>query len=191
MFSIPSSQVISELEVSPSNRVSRRDEKPLEPSRVELTVVSSSGDWMATVDRREGDGTLHGEVYVKIWSWDRQVGSWILNTRIDRPHGSQKVLDIAFSPVPPLSSSSLLLATTGADNNIKIWRLKKSKDRIASGRLLMFVPRYLELMIFMQNFGFRDLRSIFAQRPHRQCHGRLMDLCSRFRSKNTWCSTIL
>ncbi|KAF8922017.1 WD40-repeat-containing domain protein [Mucidula mucida] len=138
MFSIPSSQVISELEVSPSNRVSRRDEKPLEPSRVELTVVSSSGDWMATVDRREGDGTLHGEVYVKIWSWDRQVGSWILNTRIDRPHGSQKVLDIAFSPVPPSSSSSLLLATTGADNNIKIWRLKKSKDRIASE---FWVPR--------------------------------------------------
>ena len=48
-------KLVAELEVSPSNRVSRRDEKALQPSVVERVVVSPSGEWMATVDVREGD----------------------------------------------------------------------------------------------------------------------------------------
>ncbi|KAG7452299.1 WD40 repeat-like protein [Guyanagaster necrorhizus] len=130
IYSPTSSKFISELEVSPSNRVARKDEKALEPAKIELVVITSSGEWMATIDRREGDANSHGENYLKFWWWDRKAGFWILNTRIDRPHGLSKVTDIAFSPSQ--ESASLLLVTTGEDNNIKTWSIRTSRDESAS-----------------------------------------------------------
>lgn len=114
--------------MSPSNRVSRRDDKPLQPARVERTVLSDSGDWMATIDTREGDDSFKPEVYMKIWQWDRKSGFWILNTRIDRPHGSKRVSGIAFRP-GMRSTDDLLLATVGEDGNIKTWRVRSVKTK--------------------------------------------------------------
>ncbi|KIY67198.1 WD40 repeat-like protein [Cylindrobasidium torrendii FP15055 ss-10] len=131
IFSLISSKIVSELEVAPSNRVSRREDKPLDPPRVERIAISSSGDWMATIDRREGDGAVHSEVYLKIWRWDQLAGIWILNTRIDRPHGPNKVTDVAFSPAH-VGSSMALLVTTGEDGDVRMWRLKQNKDQNAS-----------------------------------------------------------
>ncbi|TRM66075.1 quinon protein alcohol dehydrogenase-like superfamily [Schizophyllum amplum] len=118
VYSPSASQLVSELEVSPSNRVSRRDDVPLEPARVERAEISPSGDWMATIDNRAGDDTFRGE-----------SSSWTLNTRIDRPHGQHGVTDLRFSPVPS-STQSLQLVTTGDDGFIKLWRIStvKSKD---------------------------------------------------------------
>lgn len=78
---------------------------------------------MATVDEREGDDSFRAEVYMKIWQWDRKSGFWILNTRIDRPHGAKKVTGVAFRP-GMRGSDDLLLATTGEDGNIKTWRVR-------------------------------------------------------------------
>ena len=55
IYSPESSSLVSELEVSASNRVSRRDEKPLEASRVDYAVVDQRGEWMATIDKRENE----------------------------------------------------------------------------------------------------------------------------------------
>ncbi|KAJ7786480.1 quinon protein alcohol dehydrogenase-like superfamily [Mycena metata] len=122
IYSPISSTLVSELEVSPSNRVSRREreDKPIEPCRIERVTISHLGDWMATIDIREGDENIHGESYLKIWRWDRKTGYWILNTRVDRPHGLDKVTDVSFSPAP--EGQPLLLVTAGGDKNIKTWR---------------------------------------------------------------------
>jgi len=77
---------------------------------------------MSTIDSREGDIGFHTEVYLKIWSWDQRQGSWNLNTRIDRPHGTEKVADISFSPTTR-DSKDLYLVTTGKDGHIKLWTL--------------------------------------------------------------------
>ncbi|RDX51076.1 WD40 repeat-like protein [Lentinus brumalis] len=127
-FAPSSSKLLSELEVAPSNRVSRRDDKPLQPARIEHTVLSDGGDWMATVDTREGDELFKPEIYMKIWQWDRKSSSWILNTRIDRPHGSKRVSGIAFRP-GMRSADHLLLATVGEDGNIKTWRIRSVKTK--------------------------------------------------------------
>ncbi|TBU63747.1 WD40 repeat-like protein [Dichomitus squalens] len=127
-FAPSSSKLVSELEVSPSNRVSRRDDKPLQPARVERVVLSDSGDWMATVDTREAEDPPRPEVYMKIWQWDRKSGFWILNTRIDRPHGPTRLSGIAFRP-GLRSQEGLLLATVGADGNIKTWRIRSVKTK--------------------------------------------------------------
>lgn len=83
---------------------------------------------MSTVDAREADEEFRGEVYLKIWRWDRKTGFWILNTRIDQPHGMKKVTGVAFSSSTD-PSSSLLLTTTGEDGNIKIWRIRSVANR--------------------------------------------------------------
>ncbi|KAJ7727818.1 WD40 repeat-like protein [Mycena maculata] len=127
IYSPISSTLVSELEVSPSNRVSRRDEKPIEPCRIERVTLSPSGDWLATLDAREGDEDLHGESYLKIWRWDRKAGFWILNTRVDRPHGLAKVTDVAFAPGS--EGQPLFLVTIGGDSNIKTWRLRATNDK--------------------------------------------------------------
>ncbi|KAJ6575276.1 WD40 repeat-like protein [Mycena capillaripes] len=126
IYSPLSSTLVSELEVSPSNRVSRRDEKPIEPCRIDRVTISSSGDWMATIDIREGDESSHGESYLKIWRWDRKAGFWILNTRVDRPHDLEKITEVAFSPAP--QGQPMLLVTTGGDRNIKTWRIRTTKN---------------------------------------------------------------
>ncbi|CAK5280584.1 unnamed protein product [Mycena citricolor] len=119
--------VLSELEVSPSNRVSRRDDKPIEPARVDRVVLSPSGKWLATVDAREGDQDIHGESYLKLWRWDKATGHWILNTRIDRPHGLGRVSGVAFSSAS--EAQSILLVSTGEDNNVKTWRVQTVQSK--------------------------------------------------------------
>jgi NET1-associated nuclear protein 1 (U3 small nucleolar RNA-associated protein 17) len=101
----------------------------LEPSRVERAVVSSSGEWLATIDTREGDESFRGEVFLKVWRWERSSGLWTLNTRIDRPHGPAKVTSIVFSPNE--ASGSTLLVTSGEDGNVKSWRIRSVVDKKA------------------------------------------------------------
>ncbi|KAF9225467.1 WD40 repeat-like protein [Gyrodon lividus] len=117
--------LVAELEVSLSNRVSRRDEKVLEPARVERAVISSGGEWMATIDRREGDEFIRGEIYLKFWYWDKKRAFWILNTRIDRPHGLARVTSLSFSP----GMEDVQVVTTGEDGNVKAWRTRSVRDK--------------------------------------------------------------
>lgn len=122
-YSPSTSKLISELEVSPSNRVSRRDEKALEPSRVESAAISDSGEWMVTIDSREATESFRGEVYMKVWRWNVNAPFWVLNTRIDYPHGSKRVSTVSFQPKAQGRDTSLLV-TAGEDGNIKTWRIR-------------------------------------------------------------------
>ncbi|EJD52221.1 WD40 repeat-like protein [Auricularia subglabra TFB-10046 SS5] len=106
----------SELEVSPSNRVSRVEKEYLEPARVLLAVTCPSGHWLATVDAR-----AKSEMHLKIWTWDGR--GWFLNTRIDRPHGAGRVTAMEFNPAGT-DLQSFQLVTIGEDRNVKTWKAK-------------------------------------------------------------------
>jgi len=126
---------------------------------VERAVVSSSGEWMATVDAREEDEVFHGERYLKIWWWDQKSGHWILNTRVDRPHGLGRVTDLSFS-----SSSPVYLATAGEDGNAKIWGMRTVKNRAgeAEGKLIvrsLFATYQCTLPDFWANRSTFNIRS--------------------------------
>ncbi|EIW87027.1 WD40 repeat-like protein [Coniophora puteana RWD-64-598 SS2] len=127
-YSIDSSMVTSELEVSPSNRVSRRDEKALQPSRVERIALSFCGHWMATLDRRLDDEDIHGESYLKFWRWDKRIAFWILNTRVNKPHGQHRITSMSFNPVGMDNVDLLQLVTTGEDGCVKSWRLRIDRE---------------------------------------------------------------
>ncbi|KZV93849.1 WD40 repeat-like protein [Exidia glandulosa HHB12029] len=105
-----------ELEVAPSNRVSRVQDEHTEPPRVLCTATCSSGRWLATVDAR-----ANAEMHLKIWAWDGR--SWSLNTRVDRPHGNARVTGMAFHPLGT-NAQSWQLVTIGDDANVKTWKAK-------------------------------------------------------------------
>ncbi|KDQ14448.1 hypothetical protein BOTBODRAFT_32576 [Botryobasidium botryosum FD-172 SS1] len=137
IFSPQTSTLVSELEVSPSNRVSRRDEKPIEPARIVHTALcpgrstpnGRNGEWMATVDVREGSYEFSAEIVLKIWRWEKSRNwSYVLNTRIDRPHGRSKVTSVSFNPASK-DAASCLLVTTGEDGSIKMWRIKSISNK--------------------------------------------------------------
>ena len=126
-----------ELEIAPSNRISRADEEPIEPTRVEKVVFSPSpsehtgerGEWMVTFDSRNLDdededdepvvpgAQVLSESSLKFWRWDRSARRYMLNTRIDAPHAGKRVTSLAFSP----AGAGDLLITTGRDGRTRSW----------------------------------------------------------------------
>ncbi|KAL5495084.1 NAN1_2 [Sanghuangporus weigelae] len=128
MFS-PTTSALSELEISSTNRVSRRDEKEIEFARIDFVAVSPSGDWMATVDVRDNDEEFSAEVNLKIWRWDSST--WSLNTRVEHPHGPKKVVEMGFCP--RMAKSNELLMTVGMDGNVKTWCIRSI---IAKGTII-------------------------------------------------------
>ncbi|KAL4267947.1 WD repeat-containing protein 75 [Pleurotus pulmonarius] len=125
VYAPSSSELVSEIEISPSNRISRRDETPIEAYRIEHTQISASGEWMATLDCRAGDDSFRGDIFLKFWKWDHKSSVWILNTRIDHPHDLGAVTSMAFRSSD--SDDVLQLVTTGADSHVKVWRLRSTK----------------------------------------------------------------
>lgn len=133
IYSPSTSTLVSELEVSPSNRVSRRDEDPLEVSRVEHVVLSSCGLWMATLDARNGEVGYPHEIFLKIWAWSEKSSEWSLHSRIDQPHENSHVSNISFSPQS--GQNPLYLSSCSEDGTLKIWRLTWKNKNGASASL--------------------------------------------------------
>lgn len=119
---------IHDMEIVPSNRVSRPDEAVLTPTTVRSVVFSAPhrdpihAEWMATIDGREG-GSFTTELSLKLWQWEPRSKTYVLNTRIDHPH-EKGVTCVRFSPClsdDPLNA--FLLVTTGVDGQVKTWRM--------------------------------------------------------------------
>lgn len=85
LFSPSLQTALLELEVSPSNRVSAADDKPVDPARVERAVLSSTGqngesaEWMATSEIRDADEEEGGaeERMLKAWRWDENLKTYV------------------------------------------------------------------------------------------------------------------
>ncbi|ODO03476.1 NET1-associated nuclear protein 1 (U3 small nucleolar RNA-associated protein 17) [Cryptococcus wingfieldii CBS 7118] len=132
------STVIFDLEVVPSNRVSRRDEKELEPVRVEKVTFTEEQDgkstWMATMEGRKGDEGEGGGLVktMKIWKWVDE--RYMVNTQFPRPHSTADITSMSFTSIPAMATASKsvsgphpYLITTSGDGVAKIWQVKQSK----------------------------------------------------------------
>ena len=151
---LPTSTVLFELEVAPSNRVSRRDEKEHKPVAVERVVFSAAHDgvsrWMATLEGRAGDEVEGGGAVktLKIWRWDVErrafrsdrsmrlahaEGRYVVITQIPRPHGPCDLSTVTFSPLARRGATSAsprlstLLVTTAVDGTAKVWQVRQAK----------------------------------------------------------------
>jgi NET1-associated nuclear protein 1 (U3 small nucleolar RNA-associated protein 17) len=133
-----SSSVLFDLEVAPSNRVSRRDDKELEPVSIEHVAFNDAIEnghdrWMATVEGRKGDELEGGGLVknLKIWKWQNEKYS--ISTQFPRPHGSADVTKVVFSSSTSSASSSSgstaqpYLLTASADGTAKLWQVRQVK----------------------------------------------------------------
>lgn len=119
---------IRDMEIVPSNRVSRPDEAVLTPPAVQHIAFSEPlrdalhAEWMATVDDRDA-GIYSSELSLKLWQWEPRTKTYTLNTRIDHPH-DKGVSSMSFSPrLATESNDDFFLVTTGGDGQVKTWRL--------------------------------------------------------------------
>ncbi|WVR05059.1 hypothetical protein IAU60_002071 [Kwoniella sp. DSM 27419] len=150
------STVLFDLEVAPSNRISRRDEKQLEPVAVEKVAFSNAQHgqsvWMATMEGRKGDDAEGGGLVknLKLWKWTDE--RYLVNTQFPRPHGTNNVTSVVFSPVPePVSDSSTgspvampYLLTASADGTAKLWNVRQSR-KSQQGKVSAKKPEIVEL----------------------------------------------
>ncbi|WVQ78204.1 hypothetical protein IAT38_000287 [Cryptococcus sp. DSM 104549] len=163
------STVLFDLEVAPSNRVSRRDEKELEPVAVEKVAFSDAQDgrsvWMATMEGRKGDSMQGGGMVknLKVWKWANE--KYMVNTQFPRPHSISDVTSVTFSPIPaPTSTSSKAalapnpyLLTTSANGVAKLWHVRQAK-KSEQGKVSAKRPALIELYWSCRStFDYRNL----------------------------------
>jgi hypothetical protein len=144
---------------------------------------------MATIDHREmsesGSGFCFGiEVALKIWHWSKTMGTFELNTRIDRPHQRMKVTSLSFAPAS-IGKEKYLLLTSGENGMLRTWGLETPKaakradeDGGFDDYSLLVYSRYANhsiLTLIDQHTGFPDRHSATDSRFLRKLSGRLMD----------------
>ncbi|KAI8093755.1 WD40-repeat-containing domain protein [Halteromyces radiatus] len=95
----------------------------IDRGHVSHVSFSPNGEWMATVDMRN-DQVTAVEVYLKFWLWDHDQQTYVLHTRVDRPH-SNEITSLCFHP----STSSPMVVTTSMDKSFKIWHLTSYEPR--------------------------------------------------------------
>lgn len=121
------SSVLFDLEVAPSNRVSRRDDKELEPLAVEMVAFSAPRDgrseWMATVEGRPADEVEGGGLVktLKFWRWNND--RYIVNTQYPRPHGVDDLTSLAFGS----TDAEPYAITSCASGTVKLWNVRQAK----------------------------------------------------------------
>ncbi|WFD31322.1 NET1-associated nuclear protein 1 [Malassezia sp. CBS 17886] len=132
---------VRDVEIAPSNRVSRPDGEALLPTRVLLVAFSDlmrsgvQAEWMATVDGRDA-GMETSELSLKLWQWDPRRKTYILNTRIDHPH-EMALTALSFSPrLADDAQTAFLLVTAGLDGQMKTWHM--ASRSIKGGRTESF-----------------------------------------------------
>ncbi|KIO25200.1 hypothetical protein M407DRAFT_25424 [Tulasnella calospora MUT 4182] len=123
IHSLLTSDSVQEVEVAPSNRVSSKD-KPvfITPTTVTQATFDHTGRWLATIDGREASLDSSAAWYLKFWELrDTSKGDrYVLNTRIDLPHGYERIVMVEFCN-PATVGGPLKLATAGEDGTVKIW----------------------------------------------------------------------
>ncbi|XP_069011012.1 WD repeat-containing protein 75 [Embiotoca jacksoni] len=91
----------------------------LEQFEVVKAAFDTSGTWLATVEeRRQKAAEL--EVNLKLWAFDEQTQSFVLNTTISAPHEAQ-ITAMCFRQAA--DTETTMLVSTSRDGHFKAWQL--------------------------------------------------------------------
>ncbi|CAG5865904.1 WD repeat-containing protein 75 [Menidia menidia] len=91
----------------------------LEQFEVVKAAFDGSGNWLATVEERKQRAT-ELELNLKLWAFDEQMQSFVLNTTISDPHEAW-INAICFDQAA--SSQTTMLVSTSRDGYFKAWQL--------------------------------------------------------------------
>ncbi|XP_042350455.1 WD repeat-containing protein 75 [Plectropomus leopardus] len=94
-------------------------ESGLEQFEVVKLAFDACGDWLATVEERKQKVT-ELELNLKLWAFDTQTQSFVLNTTISAPHEAQ-ITAMCFCHAT--DSQTTMLISTSKDGHFKAWQL--------------------------------------------------------------------
>uniref|UniRef100_A0A671V3A5 WD repeat domain 75 n=1 Tax=Sparus aurata TaxID=8175 RepID=A0A671V3A5_SPAAU len=94
-------------------------ESGLQQFEVVKAAFDASGNWLATVEERKQKGA-ELELNLKLWAFDEQTQSFVLNTTISAPHEAQ-ITGMCFSHAT--DSQTTMLVSTSKDGHFKAWQL--------------------------------------------------------------------
>uniref|UniRef100_A0A8C8I9M3 WD repeat-containing protein 75 second beta-propeller domain-containing protein n=1 Tax=Oncorhynchus tshawytscha TaxID=74940 RepID=A0A8C8I9M3_ONCTS len=90
-------------------------EEGLDQFEVVKAAFDTRGNWLATVEERTQKGS-ELEINLKLWAYDEQTQSFMLNTTVTAPHEDQ-ITAMCFSPSP----ETTMLVTISFDGHFKAW----------------------------------------------------------------------
>ncbi|XP_071336815.1 WD repeat-containing protein 75 [Trachinotus anak] len=94
-------------------------ESGLQQFEVVKAAFNASGNWLATVEeRKQKDAEL--EFNLKLWAFDEQTQSFVLNTTISAPHEA-RITAMCFCHAT--DSQTTMLVSTSKDGHFKAWQL--------------------------------------------------------------------
>ena len=133
------------------------DWNKLDVPNVSLMALSHDGQWLATVEdwlppardvqylatskaEIEAERLKRRETYLKIWHWNDESKSWVLNTRIAQPHADlrSETANQTFHLVSHPTRAGF--ATVGEDGKLRAWR-----PRTRGGQTAWFVKSVVKL----------------------------------------------
>ncbi|XP_045909358.1 WD repeat-containing protein 75 isoform X1 [Micropterus dolomieu] len=94
-------------------------ESGLEQFEVVKAAFDASGNWLATVEERK-QKAAELELNLKLWLFDEQTQSFVLNTTISAPHEAQ-ITAMCFCHAT--DSQTTMLVSTSKDGHFKAWQL--------------------------------------------------------------------
>ncbi|XP_037345235.2 WD repeat-containing protein 75 [Pungitius pungitius] len=94
----------------------------LQQFKVVKVSSDASGSWMATVEERNRNAA-ELELNLKLWAFDEQTQSFVLNTTVSAPHES-RITAMCFCPAAASQTPTLISAS--ADGHFKAWQLPPS-----------------------------------------------------------------
>ena len=119
---VDTNQHVLEVEVAPSPKINRSESGMVQASWVRHVAFSPDGNWMATVDSREGEAPC-----LKLWQFNSERSHFDLITRVDEAHLSQ-VTHLEFAPSILPGGHAPLLASSSTDGTFRMWQLKMVKQ---------------------------------------------------------------
>ncbi|KAI8137418.1 WD40-repeat-containing domain protein [Fennellomyces sp. T-0311] len=114
---------VSENEVVPVSRL--QSVERLTRANVQHVAFLSNGEWMATVDIRD-DLVNTPEQHLKFWRWDPDTQSYVLHTRVVKPHAG-KITSLTFNPAS--TRGRPMAITTSKDKTFKVWHFTSDLGR--------------------------------------------------------------
>ncbi|XP_037542199.1 WD repeat-containing protein 75 [Nematolebias whitei] len=94
-------------------------ESGLEQFEVVRAAFDASGSWLATVEERKRE-TADLELNLKLWCFDEQPQSFVLNTTISAPHEA-RITAVCFNETADSRTTTLVSSST--DGHFKAWQL--------------------------------------------------------------------
>ncbi|KAM9305576.1 WD repeat-containing protein 75 [Gastrophryne carolinensis] len=90
-------------------------------------AFSSKGNWLATIEELQGNGVNTLDMQMKLWEFNDQLQSFVLNTTISMPH-EERITSLVFQKGGGAEKDSQTLVTTGSDGLFKVWILRDNSD---------------------------------------------------------------